>query len=200
MLIEKLLDNLDIPTIVVLAVFGVLLIAYLVVKISGMVLSKKLKPLAEMLNAEIKSSFLGGTYINVLNYGPEMHLKLTLGGKDSPAFLFLELHNPVGFKFKIVKKQALNQMFSLWGKEVELGEPSIEEEYLIRSDKPYEASPYLVDYKRIEAIKYFFENGFNKIEANAKGIYTSKMNYTEEDLALGKVQAYLDNLNSFSRM
>lgn len=200
MSIEKLIENLDIPTIVIMAIFGVSLLTYIIVKISAMVVKKKLNPLAEMLNAEVKSSFLGGTYINILNYGPEIHLKLTLGGKDNPSFLFLELLNPVGFKFKIVKKQALNQMFSLWGEEVELGDPSFEEEYLIRSDKPYEAGSYLVDFRRIEAMKYFFKNGFNKIESNARGVYISKMNYTDEDLTPGQVGTYLDKLNSFSRM
>ena len=91
-------------------------------------------------------------------------------------------------------------MFSLWGDEVELGYPSFEEDLLIRSDKPYEASSYLMDSRRIEAMKYFFENGFIRIEANARGVYISKMNYTDEDLALGQVGTYLDNLNSFTRM
>jgi hypothetical protein len=198
--IEKLLDNLDIPTIVILAVFGVSLIAYIVVKISGMVVSKKLKPLAEMLNAEIKSSFLGGTYISILNYGPEIRFKLMLGGKDNPSALILELLSPVGFRFKILKEEALSKVFTLWGKDVEINDASLEEDCLIRSDKPEEASSYLMDARRIDAIKYFLKNGFSRIEANEKGVYASKINYTDDDLTPGQVGTYLDNLNSFSRM
>jgi hypothetical protein len=200
MLIEKLLENLDISTIVVLVIFGVSLIAYLVVKISGMMVQKKLRPLAEMLNAELKSSFMGGTYIRILNYGPEVRLRLTLGGKDNPSFLFLELLNPIGFNFRIAKKQALNQIFFRWGEEVQLGDASLDEEYIIRSDKPYEASSYLMDSKRIDAIKFFFENNFNEIKVNAKGVYINKSNYTDDDLSPEKVGTYLNNLNSFSRM
>jgi hypothetical protein len=200
MLVEKLLDNLDIPTVVIIAVFGVSLIAYLVVKISGMVVSKKLKPLAEMLNAEIKASFLGGTYISILNYGPEIRLKLMIGGGDNPSALILELLSPVGFRFKILKKEGLSQVFSLWGKDVEINDASFEEDCLIRSDKPEEASSYLMDARRIDAIKYFLENGFSRIEANDKGVYASKINYTDEDLNPGRVGTYLDNLISFSRM
>jgi hypothetical protein len=200
MLIEKLLDNFDITTIIVMIIVGVSLVVYIISKISSIIVEKKLKPIAEMLNAEIKSSFPGGTYINILNYGPEIHLKLNLGGKDSPSFLILELLNPIGFQFKMVKKQTLNQMFFIWGEEVELNDPFFKEEYLIRSDKPYEASSYLTDSRRVEAMKYFFENGFNRIEANNKGVYVNKINYTDEDLTLEKVQAYLDNLNSFTRM
>ena len=91
-------------------------------------------------------------------------------------------------------------MFSLWGKDVEINDASFEEDCLIRSDKPEEASSYLMDARRMDAIKYFLENGFNRIEANEKGVYVSKMNYTDEDLAPGQVGTYLDNLNSFSRM
>ncbi len=200
MLIEKLLENLDIPTLVITAVVGVSLLTYIIVKISGMVVKKKLKPLAEMLNAEIKSSFLGGTYINIMNYGPEIHLKLTLGGKDNPPFMFLELLNPVGFRFRIVKRQTLNEFLFRFGKEVELGDASLDENYLIHSDKPDEVSSYLMDSRRLEAIKYFFENNFTSIEANAKGVYAKKANYKEEDLTPGKVGTYLGNLNSFSRM
>ncbi len=198
--IEKLLENLDIPTIIVFAIVGVSLLTYIVVKISGMVVKKKLVPLAEMLNAEIKSSFLGGTYINIMNYGPEIHLKLTLGGKDNPSFLILELLNPVGFNFRITRRQALNQILFRWGEEVQFGDASLDENYIIRSDKPDEANSYLMYSRRLDAIKYFFENNFASIEANAKGVYVKKANYTEEDLAPGKVGTYLDNLNSFSRM
>lgn len=198
--IEKLLENLDIPTMVVLAIFGVSLLTYIVVKISSMVVTKKLSPLAEMLNAEIKSSFLGGTYVNIMNYGPEIHLKLTLGGKDNPPFMFLELLNPVGFRFRITKRQALNQILFGWGKEVQFGDASLDEKYIIRSDKPDEAHSYLMDSRHLEAINYFFDNGFASIEANAKAIYAKKANYKEEDLTPGKVGTYLENLNSFSRM
>jgi hypothetical protein len=199
MLIEKILDNLDISTVVILAVFGVSLITYIVVKISGIVVSKKLKPLAEMLNAEVKSSFLGGTYISVLNYGPEIRFKLMLGGKDNPSALILELLSPVGFRFKILKKEGLSQVFSLWGKDVEINDASFEENCLIRSDKPEEAGSYLMDARRIDAIKYFLESGFSRIEANDKGVYASKINYTDEDLNPGQVGTYLDNLNSLVR-
>jgi len=200
MFIEKLLDNLDVPTIVILAIFTVTLIVYIVVKISGMVLSKKLKPLAEMLNAEVKSSFTAGTYIGILNYGPEIRFKITLGGGNSPSFLIMELHYPVGFKFKIIQKQALNQVFFRWGEEVKLNDASLDEEYLIRSDKPDEVISYLSGTKRIEAIKYFFENKFSSIETNDKGVFVIKTIYTDEDLVIDKVKTYLDNLNSFSRM
>jgi hypothetical protein len=198
--IEKLLENLDVPTIIVFSIVGISLLTYIVVKISGMVVKKKLAPLAEMLNAEIKSSFLGGTYVNIMNYGPEIHLKLTLGGKDNPSFLILEFLNPIGFNFRIMKKQALNQILFRWGEEVQFGDASLDENYIIRSDKPEEASSYLMYTRRLDAIKYFFENNFTSIEANAKGVYVKKANYTEEDLVPGKVGAYLNNLNSFSRM
>lgn len=200
MLIERFLENIDIPTIVIIAIFGVSLLTYIIVKISAMVVKKKLKPLAEMLNAEIKSSFLGGTYICILNYGPEIRFKLMLGGKDNPSALILELLSPVGFRFKILKKEGLSQVFSLWGKDVEINDASLEEDCLIRSDKPEEASAYLMDARRKDAIKYFLENGFSRIEANEKGVYVSKINYTDEDLTPGQVGTYLDSLNSFSRM
>jgi hypothetical protein len=198
--IEKILDNLDIPTIVVFSIIGISLLVYTISKISSMVIKKKLKPLAEIINGEIKSSFLGGTYISILNYGPEIRLKLTLGGKDNPSFLILELLNPVGFNFRITKKQPLNQILFRWGKEVHFEDASLEENYTMNSDKPYEANSYLMDSNRLEAIKYFADNEFTSIEANVKGVYAKKANYKEEDLTPGKIQTYLDNLNSFSRM
>ena len=94
----------------------------------------------------------------------------------------------------------MNEIFFRWGKEVELSEDFLDEELLIRADEPMEASSYLADSRRKDAIKYFFENGFTEITANEKGIYISKANYTDEDLAPGKVQTYIDNLNTFSRM
>ena len=178
--IEKLLDNFDIPTIVVFSIIGISLLVYIISKISAMVIKKKLNPLAEMLNGEIKSSFLGGTYISILNYGPEIRLKLTLGGKDNPSFLILELLNPIGFNLKIMKKQPLNQIFFRWGKEVPLENASLEENYIIRSDKPDEANSYLMDSNRVDAIKYFADNDFNSIEVNTKGVYVKKANYKEE--------------------
>jgi hypothetical protein len=99
-----------------------------------------------------------------------------------------------------LKKEGLSQVFSLWGKDVEINDPSFEEDCLIRSDKPEEARSYLMDARRKDAIKYFLENGFSRIEANEKGVYASKINYTDEDLTPGQVGAYLDRLNSFSRM
>jgi len=200
MLIKRLLDDLSLPGIITLGIVGFSLLVYIISKISAMLVQKKLKPIAEMLNAEIKSSFIAGTFICILNYGSEIRFKLTPAGKDSPSFLSLELLNPVGFGFKITKKQALNQVFFRWGEEVKLNDVSFDEEYLIRSDKSYEASSYLMETKRMDAIKYFFENNFNKIEANTKGIYISKTNYSDEDLTPGKVEAYLENLNSFARM
>jgi len=200
MLIKRLLDDLSLPGIITLGIVGFSLLVYIISKISAMLVQKKLKPIAEMLNAEIKSSFIAGTYISILNYGSEIRFKLTPAGKDSPSFLSLELLNPVGFRFKITKKQALNQVFFRWGEEVKLNDVSFDEEYLIRSDKSDEASSYLMETKRMDAIKYFFENNFNKIEANTKGIYISKMNYSDEDLTAGKAETYLENLNSFARM
>ena len=161
---------------------------------------KKLKPLAEMLNAEVKSSFLFGSYINILNYGPEMHLRLTLGGNNSPPYLHLELLNPVGFNFKIARRQRFNEILFRWGKEVNLSDASIDENLLIRSDKPMEAASYLMDSKRKDAIKHFFENGFTEIKAISKGVYISKANYTKEDLDPEKMRTYLDNLNHLSRI
>jgi len=197
MAIEKLLD---IPTIIAFSIVGVSLLTYIVVKITAMLIKKKLVPLAEMLNAEVKSSFLAGTYISILNYGPEIHLKLTLGGKDNPPFLVLELLNPVGFNFRIMKRQTLNQILFRWGKEVQFGDVSLDENYIVRSDRPEEANSYLMDSSRLGAVKYFADNKFDTIEANTKGVYAKKANYTEEDLNPGKMQAYLDKLNSFSRM
>ena len=200
MFIEKFLDDLGVPGVVMLAILGFSLLVYIISKISSMVAVRKLKPLAEMLNAEIKSSFLGGTYISILNYGPEIRFKLVLGGGDNPSALIFELLSPVGFRFKILKKEGLSQVFSLWGKDVEINDASFEEDCLIRSDKPEEASSYLMDARRMDAIKYFLENGFSRIEANEKGVYASKINYTDEDLTPGQVGTYLDKLNSFSRM
>ncbi|MEJ2306403.1 MAG: hypothetical protein P8Y62_05535 [candidate division WOR-3 bacterium] len=198
--IEKLLENLDIPTIVLFSIIGISVLVYIISKITSMVTKKKIEPLAEMLNGEIKSSFLAGTYISILNYGPEIRLKLTLGGKDNPSFLILELLNPVGFNLKIMKKQPLNQIFFRWGTEITPVDASLEESYIIRSDKPDEANSYLMDSNRLDAIKYFADNGFNSIEANSKGVYVKKANYKEEDLDPGRMQTYLDNLNTFSRM
>jgi hypothetical protein len=200
MLIEKFMENLGISGIVVLVIFGVSLLVYIIVKITAFLIQRKLRPLSEMLNAEMKSSFFGGTYLRILNYGSEIRLKLTLGGKDSPAVLSLELLNPVGFNFRIMRKQILSQMFSRWGREVTLGDAALDEEFLIRSDKPEEASSYLLNSRRLDAIKYFFENGFTEIKANTKGVYTNKINYSESDLTMEKIGAYLDNLNSFTRM
>lgn len=200
MLIEKFLEKLSIPVIVALVISGVSLLVYVIVKISGIIIQKKLKPLSEILNAEIKTSFFGGTYLRILNYGPEIRLKLTLGGKDSPSSLFLELLNPLGFSFRIIRKQAINQIIFRWGEELEIGDATLDDEYLIRSDKPYEAGSYLIDSRRKEAIKYFFENGFTEIKANAKGVYVNKINYSESDLTTEQVGNYLNNLNSFTRM
>jgi len=200
MFIEKLMNDLGVPGFVVLSILGFLLLVYAIVKISTKMVEKKLKPLAEMLNAEIKSSFLLGSYINILSYGPEIHFRLTLGGKNSPQYLYLELLNPVGFGFKITRRQVLNEIFFRWGKEVELNDVSFDEEFLIRADKPLEAGSYLMDSKRKDAIKYFFENGFTEIKANAKGVYASKPNYTNDDIVSEKVRTYLDNLNTFTRM
>jgi len=200
MLIEKIFDGLSLSGIITLGIVGFSLLVYIISKVSAMLVQKKLKPIAEMLNAEVKSSFIAGTYISILNYGSEIRFKLTPAGKDSSSFLSLELLNPVGFRFKITKKQALNQVFFRWGEEVKLNDVSFDEEYLIRSDKSDEASSYLMETKRMDAIKYFFENNFNKIEANTKGIYISKMNYSDEDLTAGKAETYLENLNSFARM
>jgi hypothetical protein len=198
--IEKFIDNLGVPGFVTVLIIGFSLLVYIIVKISLKMVEKKLKPLAEMLNSEVKSSFMLGSYINILNYGPEMHLRLTLGGKNSPPYLYLELLNPVGFKFKITRQQVLNEIFFRWGKEVKFNDVSLDEELLIRADKPEETSSYLMDSKRRDAIKYFFENGFTDITANEKGVYISKANCTEDDLIPEKVQPYLDNLNTFSRM
>jgi hypothetical protein len=200
MSIEKFLGNLGIPEIVVLAIFGFSILVYLIAKISAKIIERKLKPIAEMLNGEVKSSFMAGTYISILNYGPEIRLKLTLGGKDSPAVLSLELLAPLGFNLNIVRKQVINQIFFRRGSEVELGDETLDEECLVGSDKPEEASSYLQNSRRLNAIKYFFENGFNEIKANTKGVYANKVNYNEADLTTDKIENYLSNLISFTRM
>lgn len=200
MFIDKLMNDLGVPGFVILLMIGFSLLVYIIVKVSSKMVEKKLKPLAEMLNSEVKSSFMLGSYINILNYGPEIHFRLTLGGKNSPPYLYLELLNPVGFKFKITRKQVLNEIFFRWGKEVKLNDVSFDEELIIRADKPLEAGSYLMDSKRKDAIKYFFENSFTEINANLKGVYINKANYTNDDLLPEKVQTYLDNLNTFSRM
>jgi hypothetical protein len=200
MLIEKLINEFGMSGSIVLAIIGFFLLVYIIIKISNKMTEKKLKPLAEMLNAEVESSFLFGSYINILNYGPEMHLRLTFGGNNSPPYLHLELLNPVGFNFKITRRQTLNEILFRWGKEVNLSDASIDENLLIRSDKPMEAVSYLMDSKRKDAIKYFFENGFNEIKANTKGVYASKPNYRDTDLDPGIMRTYLDNINSLSRI
>ncbi len=200
MLIEKLINEFGMSGSIVLAIIGFFLLVYIIIKISNKMTEKKLKPLAEMLNAEVESSFLFGSYINILNYGPEMHLRLTFGGNNSPPYLHLELFNPVGFNFKITRRQTLNEILFRWGKEVNLSDASIDENLLIRSDKPMEAVSYLMDSKRKDAIKYFFENGFTEIKANTKGVYASKPNYRDTDLDPGRMQTYLDNINSLSRI
>jgi hypothetical protein len=200
MFIEKLIDDFGMSGSIVLAIIGLALLVYIIIKISNKTIAKKLKPLAEMLNAEVKSSFLFGSYIEILNYGPEMHLRLTFGGNNSPPYLHLDLLNPVGFNFRITRRQVLNEILFRWGKEVNLDDVSIDEDLLIRADKPMEAASYLMDSRRKDAIKYFFENGFTEIKAISKGVYISKENYTKDDLVPEKVQTYLDNLNTFSRM
>ena len=200
MFIEKLMNELGVVGFLIIAVTGFSLLVYIIVKFSTKMVERKLRPIAEMLNSEVKSSFVLGSYINILNYGPEIHFRLTLGGKNSPAYLYLELFNPVGFRFRITRKQVLNEIFFRWGKEVKTGDVSLDEEFLIRADKPVETVSYLADSRRKDAIKYFFENDFTEMTANEKGIYIGKANYTDEDLSPGKVQTYINNLNVFSRM
>jgi hypothetical protein len=200
MFIDNFFANLSIPIIVVLVIFSISFLTYFIVKIYRIVLYRKFKPLSKILNAEIKSTFFGGTFLQILNYGPEIRLKLTLGGKDSPPVLYLQLFTSVGFNFRIMKKQLLINIFFRSGKEASFGDTRLDQEFSIRSDKPEEASSYLLYSKRIDAIKYFLENNFTEIKADAKGVYVSKINYSEQDLTPEKIGAYLDNLNSFTRV
>ena len=197
-MIEKL-NEMRFPIVVALMMLFYSLILYWGYRSTSAFLQKKLKPLAKKLDSEVKSSFLGGTYINILNFGPEMHLKL-IPQRGYRKDLVLELLNPLGFQFIIIEKEGF--MFSLWGKEVKISNLFLNTGYLIRADKPSEAESYLMHPKRIDAIKFFFENDFKKIKANAKRVYLIKERCADEDLekdlTLEKARVYLDHLNSFN--
>lgn len=200
MAVDNLLENFGVSGLVAIIILGISLLTYVIVKIYQRIIQDKLKPLSEAINAEIKSSLFGGTYLSILNYGPEIRLKVTLGGKDSPPLLSLKLLNAPGVSFKITKKNTLQQIFFKRGDEVKLEEDSLDGELAIRSDKPYETKSYLMEPKRKEVIQYFFENGFNEIKTDPKGIIVKKINYSDNDLTPENVRTYLEKLNSFTFM
>lgn len=201
-MIEKL-NEMSTPMAVTLMMLIVSSIMYFLYRSISSELQERLKPLAKELNCEIKAFFsiidTCNVYINVLDYGNEMHLRL-IPQRASRRDLVLELLKPLGFQFTIIEKQGF--MFSLWRKEVKINNLILNTEYLIRADKPSEAESYLMHPKRIDAIKFFFENDFKEIKANAKRVYLIKKRCAikdlDKDLTLEKVRTYLDYLNSFN--
>ncbi len=202
--INYIVGNFGIAVVVVIAFFIVMFLFFLVFfsvgRITRIIIKKKLKPLAEILHAEIKSSFIAGTYIRILNYGPEIRFRILLKGREYYSDLLIEILAPIGFKLKIIKKQFLDQSILGRGDEVKLNDGSIDKEYLIYYDKPDEASSYLTNSEHIEAIEYFLKNDFYEIEANKKGVHVSKTNYNLEEVSQEEVLTYLNNLSRLARM
>ncbi len=92
-LVNYIVENFGIAAIVVICIFAVMFIFFSVFFFIGrtarVIIRGKLKPLAEMLHAEIKSNFMGGSYISILNYGPEIRFRILLKRKKPYTDLLL---------------------------------------------------------------------------------------------------------------
>jgi len=161
---------------------------------------KKLESLASQLGGEAVSGFLADAYVR-LGQGPdEVRIKLIPGGKNQPNHLELQLRNPLGFDLSISRENLATRALERWGllKEVKIGDPVFDEQYLIRSNDPAQAMMFLQGPGRREAVDYFFLQGFTALQAGTYGLVVRKPRYREPDLELGTIRAHLEQLGRFA--
>jgi len=139
-LVNYIVENFGIVVIVVICLFVVIFIFssffFFIGRTARVILRRKLKPLAEMLHAEIKSNFMGGTYINILNYKPEIRFRILLKRKKHYSDLLIEMLAPIGLDLTIIRKLDLDQLISIVNEEIKMNDDFYKEEYLVYSDKP----------------------------------------------------------------
>jgi len=157
---------------------------------------KKLESLASRLGGEVVSVFLAGAYVR-LGQGPdEVWIKLIPGGKNQPNYLELQCRSPLGFNLSISRENRATRALERWGllKEVKIGAPGFDEQYLILSNDPAQAMMFLQGPGRREAVDYFFRQGFTALLAGKEAVAVRKPRYREADLELGTIRAHLEQL------
>ena len=161
---------------------------------------QKLESLASQLGGEAVSGFLADAYVR-LGQGPdEVRIKLIPGGKNQPNYLELQWRSPLGFDLSISRENVATRALERWGllKEVKIGDPVFDEQYLIRSNDPAQAMMFLQGTGRREAVDYFFLQGFTAFQAGKDGLVVRKPSYREADLEVGTIRAHLEQLGRFA--
>jgi len=158
---------------------------------------QKLENLANQLGGQPVSHFLADAYVR-LGQGPdEVRIRMIPGGKNQPNILELQSRNPLGFSLTITKENVATRALERWGllKEVKIGDPLFDEQYLIRSNDPAQALMFLQGQGRREALEYFFRLGFTAFLAGNEAVAVRKPGYREADLEPSLIRAHLEQLS-----
>jgi hypothetical protein len=157
---------------------------------------QKLESLASQLGGEPVSHFLADDYVR-LGQGPdEVRVRLIPGGKNQPNYLELQSRSPLGFNLSISRENRATRALERWGllKEVKIGDPGFDEQYLVLSNDPAKAMMFLQGPGRREAMDYFSRQGFTALQAGKEAVAVRKPSYRETDLEPGLIRTHLEQL------
>jgi len=156
----------------------------------------KLEKLAAGLGGEAVTGLIVDDSICLNTAAGEAKLQLIPGDDNEPPYLELQVMSLIGFSFAVRKENAASRALGRWGiaKEVKIGDPRFDEEYLIWGDDQTRIFSFLQDPGRREAVDYFFRNGFRELFTRPEAVIVRKYKYQEADLEPGLIRAHLEQL------
>jgi hypothetical protein len=198
-MIEELMEG-NKQLMIFLAIPGVIILTVLIMYFVNRMMKRKLQPLATALGGELVTSFIKGIYIRLLNYSSEVRIRLTSGGQNSPPFLIIEQMAPLGFELSVSKENIATRKMEKWGllKDIKVGDPLFDDNYLIRSSDPVRAQTFLLDSSRRQAVDHFFSHGFTDLQLKKDSITLRKPGYRSEDLDPELMRSHLENLQKLA--
>jgi hypothetical protein len=157
---------------------------------------KTLEALTAGLGGQLKTGLLTGNYVRLNSAAGEVRLKLMPGDVHGSTYLEYQQMTPLGFNLSIAQANAATRTLERMGlfKEVKVGDPRFDDQYLIRGSDPDRVMGFLREPGRREAIEHFFRNGFVLIQANPHGLIAQKHQFQNSDFEPSRVREYLERL------
>lgn len=162
---------------------------------------EKFKKLSLALNGRFDKFAFFTTFTGEFQ-GLKFLIRIFGSTKGRPPYLYIWLIKNSTFKLSLHKESLVSLAAQKLGiiREVKSGDETFDHEFIIFSDKPVCAKPYLSNEKLKTAIREIFNLGFNRLWIDGKKITIRKSNYNFElDLEPENVKFLLQRLSMLAQ-
>ena len=158
---------------------------------------RMLAPIRQALGGEWGGSFVKGVWLSLPLDAGEGRVYLRSGGSRVSDGLEIEIRAPVDFQMSVSTEHFVSRLLGRTSifQDVEIGDPSFDANYQVRTGEPAKAIAYLQDASRRSWVGELLRDGYHCFDASSGGLTVYTLVPAGQQLDLVRVQRALGYLN-----